>query len=273
MSIRLHRLAQQQVGEFLRLANAWLPGVVQGLYLVSSIALDDFHLGVSDVDFVAVAEPLDEATLDVLERIHRRLSADADWPSFDGVYVRWEHLRGPTELAQPAPYHLNGQFHRHEHAFEFNPAVWTLLRDRGVAVRGPAPPELQVWTDREALDSWTIENLNGYWAGLAEQARQVLLIDEKGIERLDARMPVWSVLGVARLHYTLTTGGITSKSGAGEYALARFPDRWSAIVRECLRIRRESAGYSAWLTTAQARDAAAFMAFVIDDANKLRIRS
>lgn len=110
MPTRLHPLAQRQVGEFLRLADAWLPGVVQGLYLVGSIALDDFHPGVSDVDFVAIAEPLDEATLDGLERIHRRLPAVADWLSFDGAYVRWEHLRGPTELAQPAPYHLDGHF-------------------------------------------------------------------------------------------------------------------------------------------------------------------
>jgi hypothetical protein len=142
--------------------------------------------------------------------------------------------------------------------------VWKLLGDRGVAVRGPVPSGLQVWADRAALTAWTVENLNGYWVGLLERVRAL------PAERMDARLAVWGVLGVARLHYTLVTGEITSKSGAGEYALARFPDRWGPIVRECLRIRREVAGRAAWLTAAQANDAAAFIAFVIDDANRLQ---
>src|SRR6266536_158076 len=78
MPAPLHPLARRPVAEFLRLADARLPGVVQGLYLVGSIALDDFHTGVSDVDFLAVtAEPLDDAALDRLERIHRRARAGA----------------------------------------------------------------------------------------------------------------------------------------------------------------------------------------------------
>src|SRR6266511_3668920 len=72
MPAPLHPLARRPVAEFLRLADARLPGVVQGLYLVGSIALDDFHTGVSDVDFLAVtAEPLDDAALDRLERLNR----------------------------------------------------------------------------------------------------------------------------------------------------------------------------------------------------------
>lgn len=43
MPVPLHPLARRPVAEFLRLADARLPGVVQGLYLVGSIALDDFH--------------------------------------------------------------------------------------------------------------------------------------------------------------------------------------------------------------------------------------
>jgi hypothetical protein len=136
-------------------------------------------------------------------------------------------------------------------------------------VRGPAPPELGIWNDRTALAAWTIENLNSYWTGLAKRAHTALSVGGRWIGRVDARMAVWGVLGVARLHYTLVTGGITSKSGAGEYALAKFGDRWAPIVRECLRIRREGAGRPAWLTTAQAREAAAFMTCVIEDANRL----
>jgi hypothetical protein len=178
-----------------------------------------------------------------------RLRIEAGRPPFDGLYLRWRHLSGPPELAQPASYHLEGRLRRRETTFEVNPSVWRLLGDRRVAVRGRAPRELGVWTDREALASWTLENLNGYWAGLVERAHRALPVaTESGW--LDAELPVWRVLGAARLHYTLVTGEIISKSGAGAYALARFPYRWGPIVRECLRIRREAAGRRSWLTTA-----------------------
>jgi hypothetical protein len=50
-----HQLARQLVADFPALVDARLPVVVQGLYLVGSIALDDFRPGTSDVDFVASA--------------------------------------------------------------------------------------------------------------------------------------------------------------------------------------------------------------------------
>jgi hypothetical protein len=170
-----HPLVRRLVDDYLALVDAWLPLVIQGLYLVGSIALDDFQAGTSDVDFVALsAEALDEPALDCLEEIHAQLRVEPDRPSYDGLYLRWEHLSGPPELAQPAPFHLDKQFHRREAAFEANPAVWKLLGDRGVAIRGPEPRALQVWTDGEKLASWTLENLNSYWAGLVDRAYRVL---------------------------------------------------------------------------------------------------
>jgi hypothetical protein len=47
----------------------------------------------------------------------------------------------------------------------------------------------------------------------------------------------WSVLGIARLHYTLTTGQITSKSGGGRHALEAFDARWRPIITEAIRCR------------------------------------
>jgi hypothetical protein len=49
----------------------------------------------------------------------------------------------------------------------------------------------------------------------------------------------WGVLGVARLHYTVTTGRIVSKTGAGQYALEAFEGRWTRIVLEALRLRAD----------------------------------
>jgi hypothetical protein len=264
----LHPLARQLAGDYLDLVDDRLPGIVQGLYLVGSVALGDFRPGTSDVDFVALSsEALDDATLDRLEEIHAQLHVEKERPSYDGLYLRWEHLGGPPELAQPASFHLEGRFHRRETTFEANPAVWKLLGDRGVAIRGPESRALRVWTDRDALAHWTLDNLNGYWTGLVERAHRALSAAQD--EWFDAELPVWGVLGVARLHYTLVTGEIISKSAAGAYALERFPGRWEPTVHACLRVRSEAAGQRSRLPIAQARDAVNFMDFVIGDANRL----
>jgi Domain of unknown function (DUF4111) len=82
--------------------------------------------------------------------------------------------------------------------------------------------------------------------------------------------PVWGVLGVSRLHYTLATGAITSKDGAGCYARRTFDERWWRIIDECLRIRRgghERALYRNPLT--RRRDALDYVAMAIDAAHRV----
>lgn len=72
---------------------------------------------------------------------------------------------------------------------------------------------------------------------------------------------------MSRLHYTLATGDITPKYGAGQYALRRFDARWQRIIRESLRLRRGEVSASLYQTAfGRRRDALAFLSMVIDDA-------
>ncbi len=82
--------------------------------------------------------------------------------------------------------------------------------------------------------------------------------------------PAWGVLGVSRLHYTLATGAIASKCGAGEYAREAFDPRWRHIIDECLRIRRGGPGRARYRSPfARRRAALDFVAMAIDDAHRL----
>lgn len=77
------------------------------------------------------------------------------------------------------------------------------------------------------------------------------------------------VLGVSRLHYTLASGRITSKLGAGEYALTRFDDDWHRIVEECLRIRCGTSGRSLYRSPFERRaQALEFIDMTIHDAQQ-----
>jgi hypothetical protein len=252
---------------YLQLADAALPGRIEGLYLVGSVALGDFQPGKSDVDFLAVTRHVfTTEELDQLDAVHQTLGAAFPRPWFDGVYVTWDHLERSPEVVGAAPSTHEGKLDR-SGGFEANPSVWLTLRNHPLAVRGPSTPRL--WYDLQAIRRWNVENLNTYWAGLLARGRSAAArATMRASEwRLDEAI-AWCVPGVARLHYTITAGDVTSKSGACHYALGAFSQRWHPIIREALALRAgaddEGRGRK---RSARWRDTLDFMQLVIGDAN------
>jgi hypothetical protein len=203
---------------YLRLADAEAPGLIEGLYLTGSAVLDDFRPNTSDIDLVVVtAMPLDKNAIALLERARARLRKLFPWPSFDELYVTWDELK-------------------HEPHSACNAVAWQTLAHYAIACRGPRPADLGIWTDPQALTRWTLDNLDTYWRPLLNRASRFL--SPRSWVALTSYGAVWLVLGVTRLRYTLATGDIISKEGAGLYALRTFPEKWHKVVNECLRIRR-----------------------------------
>jgi hypothetical protein len=129
--------------------------------------------------------------------------------------------------------------------------------------------EIDVWTDAAALAAWTNGNLDAYWQRRVLD-RGARLLTPYGLYGLSEWACEWCVTGVSRLHYTLATGAITSKEGAGIYALGTFPTRWRRVIDEALRIRRAAGGRSLYrLPLSRRRDVRAFTAMVIADAHRL----
>ncbi len=258
-------VVQALTDDFLTAVDSEAPGLVEGLYLIGSVALADFQPRTSDVDFVAVtAERPDAGGIAALERAHRRLRAHWPRPFFDGIHVSWDDLGRAPAVCQAGPFAHAGRFGAADR-FELNPVTWHVLAHHGVAFRGPPASTIGVWTDRDMLAGWTLDNLESYWRRWG-QARSRLL-SPAGISSLAAGAATWAVLGVSRLHYTLATGDITSKYGAGQYALGRFDARWQRIIRESLRLRRGEVSASLYQTAfGRRRDALAFLSMVIDDA-------
>ena len=224
------------VGAYLEAVDAEAAGLLEGLYLVGSVALGVFRPHTSDIDFVAVtATRPDTAALAVLEQVHTRLRKRWPRPFFDGCYLTWGELgQGPAQ-ARPAPHSHDGHFHAHSTSAP-DPVTWHTVARHGVACRGAAPTKVDIWADPQALAAWALGNLDSYWRRLLDGASQ--LHSRWGLATLTPYATVWVVTGVSRLHYTLATGEITSKEGAGGYALATFPQRWHRVAREALRIRR-----------------------------------
>jgi len=226
-------------------------GLIDGLYLYGSVALGDFHPPHSDIDFVAIVDrPLDKAALD---SVHRSLPG----PVFDGIYLTTAQLAaGPVDLA---PTHFARERRLHEPGrFEQNPVTWHSLAGNGIRCGGPELGDLEIWRDPAELARWTRGNVEEYWRDLLKRGGAY------DLEPFPGGM-MWVVLGVPRLHYTLATRAITSKSGAGEYALTVFDEEWHDLIRACLAQRRggEAPSPSLW------PHALDFLAMSIDETLRL----
>lgn len=244
--------------------------LIEGLYLTGSVALGEFRPHTSDIDFVAItATRPSGASLAALARAHRSLQALYPSLAFEGVYLAWDDLKRDPAKMDAAPAAFGGRFHHtHTAGFALNPVTWHTLAKQGVACRGPAVTSLDIWADPHTLAVWTRANLDSYWRRWHE--RHARLFSREGVMGLGSAAPAWGVLGVSRLHYTLTTGAITSKEGAGRYALERFPEQWHRIIHECLRIRRGETRRSLYGSPwTRRREALAFIAMVIDETHRV----
>jgi hypothetical protein len=250
---------QQLVDRYLVALDAARPGLVEALYLTGSVALDDYHAPQSDVDFLAVTgRPVRDRDLDAIAAVHAALPAR---PHFDGVYLDRATLAGEPDDEPVAPHVLHGVFHADQPCFELNPVLWVALARHGVTVRGPRIATLGLRADRSRLTRWTLDNLTAYWLPLAERI-QDRFADPAGDGPVNADIVGWTVLGPPRLHHTLATGDVISKSGAGPYIAEHFP-AWAELADRCVSQRH---GAPVAFTAGDAVAAAALAMAVIRDA-------
>jgi hypothetical protein len=232
LAVPLHPVVQEVVGAYLAAVDAEAAGVVEGLYLVGSVALDDFGPRSSDIDFVAVtADRPDAAAVAALARVHARLRHRRR-PHFDGYYLTWDDLAADPAQAQRGPATHAGRFDARGGG-PGDPVTWHTLARHGVCCRGPA--QVRVWTDRGRLQAWCDANLDSYWRRWLR--RSSTLRSPGGLFALTPYAAVWLVAGVGRIHYTLVTGDICGKAAAARHALDTFGERWQRVAGEALRIR------------------------------------
>jgi hypothetical protein len=218
---------EETCATYLDLADRYAPGLVRGLYLQGSLALGDYRPGISDIDFVAVVSGTPD--LRTLATVHADLRRAHGSVFFDGLYVEEDDLRRDPAALPPGPAVHEWRV-QPESGFERHLVTWHVLAQGGVAVRGPAVAELDIYTDWPALAASTRENLAGYWTWWRN-------VTARGPAGFSARATSWGVLGAARLRHTLAAGRVTSKTEAAGYALETYDERWHRVIREALRIR------------------------------------
>ena len=208
------------------------PHTIEGLYVVGSVAFDDWTPH-SDVDVVAVvADPSDPDLFGELAAAHD-LVRERVAISIDGPYVAWGDLVVPP-VAVHRPWVLDGEYHVDGDSFEINPVTWYTLAAYGLAVRGEHPDRIGVYVDVADRRSWVAENLDTYWRGVADALATG--VADSGESDWGGEILEWVALGVARMLFTFETGDVASKSGAGRWAAERIPGH-EAIFDRAVAVR------------------------------------
>lgn len=262
MDSRIPAQIEPLLHDFLSALATELPGYVTGFYLHGSIALNAFNEHLSDIDFIAFISRLSsERDLKALRTIHKQIAAKYPAWALEGSYLRWESLGQLEETIPPSPVHHDNKFEQAQ-KFDVNSVTWWVIKNHGIALIGPQPQELDLVVDWDVLVAKMKGNLNTYWAGFTKKPQHIAwLYSDYGVQ--------WVVLGVLRQYYTFVARDITSKMGAGKYALSHMPCRWHRVIQEAIHIREQvpNSLYSSKLV--RAIDAYLFLHHVIRVSNQL----
>ena len=212
-----------------------------GFWLYGSVVLDDFRIGWSDIDCIAITEdPITEEQAKALVTLRQTLSAQHPenpyFRAFEGVIVnRREYTNGV--FSRLVYWGTSGQ--RVTDRFCLDPfARYELLHD-GVCVCGSGDCSLFRAPAREELIAAIRLHLDG--------------IRRCAVETDDSLYSCGWLLDIARCVYMLRFDAVISKTGAGEWALSEriFPD--DEPLKRTLAIRRDPLQYKndpdakAWL--------------------------
>ncbi|GHA31322.1 hypothetical protein GCM10007989_29140 [Devosia pacifica] len=247
---------QSAVSRLLRGLDFHLPGQCVGFLIVGSIALGDYQPGRSDIDFVAVCNAILE--LDAIAAVHAELVAEQPSPGVDGIYVTAKEL---AQYPNGIGIYVQGARVFSQSGSERHAPSWMILKDHGLAVRGPGPDRYGIPVDRRDVVDFSRQNLKTYWTNWVDKR------DPGTSGPLSDENVSWGVLGISRLHAAICGDGCVSKSAAGRIALTRFPAH-AAILNEALLLRAHCPGVrSAYASpTLRHEETMRYMRQVIEDA-------
>jgi hypothetical protein len=231
MNKRVPEPVRPMLQAYLDQLSQQLPEFISAVCLHGSIALDAFDEQRSDIDTLAViARPANEQDIQKLTSLHQTLANQYPRWLLEVSYVQATDLGKPESSIKPHPIHHDNVLQSAGN-FDTNPVTWWLLKNKGIALVGTEPQQLPFMVDWDTVLNYVRGNINTYWASFTHNPLRILSsLSDEGV--------VWIVLGVVRQYYSFKEQDITSKIGAGEYALQHLPNKWHNLIQDALDIRR-----------------------------------
>lgn len=251
---------------YFNMLEAKLPNFLEAYYIYGSISLGAFDYGFSDIDFIAVVNRrIDEEDLKSLKEIHKAIKKMFSKTDLMGLYVNPRDLQLHNRNEKSCPCFIDGAF-KGLQKFEHNSIDAYQLKKYGITIKGQGIEFLNYSVDWDILITNMRANLNTYWVNWKNSCEKLPSVKHFG-SFVSLRMLEWGVLGVTRLYYTFKEREITSKLGAGEYALKTVPHRWHRIIKEAMRLRKNHKNSYYKSIFKRRRDALDYMDYIIQSCN------
>jgi len=218
-----------------------------GAYLVGSLATGDFDLD-SDIDFLVITNnEMTDAELRSIQALHRELYDLGCYPAqhLEGSYISRDLLnREDLVGVQPFWYVENGSTLLTRSVHDNRWHVRWILRERGIALRGPDPKILVQSVSAEVLRSEILASV--------EDLRVRFLAElEEPLGYFNTRFgQSFTVLTCCRMLHTFKTGLVESKRYAARWAEQSVDPAWHDLIRQawterdgvrfCVKIRQLS---------------------------------
>ncbi|MEM7334851.1 MAG: aminoglycoside adenylyltransferase domain-containing protein [Chloroflexota bacterium] len=212
------------LAQFVRRVRAILADNIVGIYLQGSFAVGDADED-SDVDvMVVIQEPLPDAIIPTLNRMHQTLFDEIDgyWSEhLEGSYFPASLLRRLTPNQPLLHYFDNGSTSLELSDHDNTLVVRWCMREYGISLYGPPTAELIDEVSEEALK---------------DEIRQVMI--EWGEQLLSDPLRFngrWSqsfaVVSYCRMLHTLATGRVHSKLAGANWAKEHLDSRWHDFIQ------------------------------------------
>jgi hypothetical protein len=229
---------QEVLAAHFQLLESKLLDFLEAYYLYGSISLGAFTSDCSDIDFIAIVKQ--EITADeliLLKEIHWEIQMRYPKIILDGKYITLADMQQVNQEEQPYLYFNEGKY-RGVRQFNKNSIDAYQLKAHGIAIKGHESSKLDYTVDWDILLHDMKGNLNYYWVNWRNKCGRFLSVSYIGLF-FKLEMVEWGVLGVSRQYYTFKENQMTSKIGAGEYALRSVPEKWHKIINEAMRLRKD----------------------------------
>lgn len=253
--------------EYFDLFESKLPNLLEGYYVYGSVALGAFNYGLSDIDFIAVVKrEVTEIDINILKEIHINIKYKFPETDLMGLYVMKNDLKAQHENKKTCPCFIDGVYKGLE-KFEKNSIDAYQLKKYGRTIKGQAIENFDYTVNWDILIYNMRDNINTYWVNWKDDRRKFPSIKYISLF-VSLEMIEWGVLGVSRLYYTFKEKDMTSKVGAGEYALQAVPKRWHKIINEAMRLRKGNKKSYYKSVFERRKDALAYIEFIIQESNR-----
>jgi hypothetical protein len=235
-----------------------LPGLLTGLYVVGSVALDDYQERVSNIDLLAVShDPWPEASLTPAARIHHELEREG--PAVVAYISVADLMADPRQLDVAC---FKGK-HPVPSDDLVNPLTWHLVAKGCPTLRGPPHP--LVLDNIDATRDWATDRLRtAWWPRLAHLGRSGKLLFRPYVSAM--------TLEVCRLSVMAEAGTVLSKTEAAEAVQGRLPRRFHRIVDDAIGYRTGGHMSLYWGAFERRRDVLSLVAELVTLSNDGTIR-